>query len=89
LRQADPHLAAMLGIFGRLHPDKDLPEWEQLLRVLSSQGRLRRAAVWMRGRHTQPASVGEAGAGLSDYRDQKLPRNGRSDGGLRQPDRPA
>jgi hypothetical protein len=42
LRRSDPHVGAMFGIFGRLYPDQDLPDWEQV-----AQGRLRRAAAWI------------------------------------------
>jgi|SRR5580693_4114981 hypothetical protein len=42
LRRSDPHAGAMFGIFGRLYPDQDVPDWEQV-----TQGRLRRAAAWM------------------------------------------
>ena len=42
LRQSDPHVGAMFGIFGRLYPDQDMPDSEQV-----AQGRLRRAAAWI------------------------------------------
>jgi hypothetical protein len=42
LRRSDPHMGAMFGIFGRLYPDQDMPDWEQLTR-----GRLRRGAAWI------------------------------------------
>jgi len=42
LRRSDPHVGAMFGIFGRLYPDQDMPDWEQV-----AQGRLRRAAAWI------------------------------------------
>lgn len=42
LRRSDPHMGAMFGIFGRLYPDQDMPDWEQV-----AQGRLRRAAAWI------------------------------------------
>ena len=42
LRRSDPHIGAMFGIFGRLYPDQDMPDWEQV-----AQGRLRRAAGWI------------------------------------------
>ena len=47
LRRADPHLVAMLGIFGRLYPDEERPEWERVLRAPSSLARLQRAATWI------------------------------------------
>ena len=40
VRRSDPHVGAMFGIFGRLYPGQDLPDWEQV-----AQGRLRRAAA--------------------------------------------
>ena len=40
LRRSDPHIGAMFGTFGRLYPDQDMPDWEQV-----TQGRLRRAAA--------------------------------------------
>jgi hypothetical protein len=46
LRRPDPHLGAMLTIFGRLYPDQDLPAWEQVPQVPSGQDRLHRAAAW-------------------------------------------
>jgi hypothetical protein len=42
LRRSDPHMGTMFGIFGRLYPDQDMPDWEQV-----AQGRLRRAAAWI------------------------------------------
>jgi anti-sigma-K factor RskA len=42
LRRSDPHVGAMFGIFGRLYPDQDMPDWEQ-----AAQGRLRRVAAWI------------------------------------------
>jgi hypothetical protein len=42
LRRSDPHMGAMFGIFDRLYPDQDMPDWEQV-----AQGRLRRAAAWI------------------------------------------
>ena len=42
VRRSDPHVGAMFGIFGRLYPDQDMPDWEQV-----AQGRLRRAAAWI------------------------------------------
>ena len=42
LRRSDPHAGAMFGIFGRLYPDQDMPDREQV-----AQGRLRRAAAWI------------------------------------------
>ena len=42
LRRSDPHMGAMFAIFGRLYPDPDMPDWEQLTR-----GRLRRGAAWV------------------------------------------
>ena len=44
LRRSDPHLGAMLRIFGRLYPHQDMPAWEQQPEVLSNQDRIRRAA---------------------------------------------
>ena len=40
LSRSDPHIGAMFGTFGRLYPDQDMPDWEQV-----TQGRLRRAAA--------------------------------------------
>jgi hypothetical protein len=42
LRRSDPHMGAMFGIFGRLYPGQDMPDWEQI-----AQGRFRRAAAWI------------------------------------------
>jgi hypothetical protein len=47
LRRADPHLGVMLGIFGRLYPDREMPGWEQVPQVPASQSRLRRAGAWI------------------------------------------
>ena len=47
LRRADPHLGVMLGIFGRLYPDQEMPGWEQVPQVRASQSRLRRACAWI------------------------------------------
>jgi len=47
LRRADPHLGAMLGIFGKLYPNQDMPSWEQVPQVPASQSRLRRAGAWI------------------------------------------
>jgi hypothetical protein len=40
VRRSEPHLGAMFGIFGRLYPGQDMPDWEQV-----AQGRPRRAAA--------------------------------------------
>ena len=45
LRRADPHLGVMLGIFGRLYPDQEMPGWEQMPQVPASQNRLRQAGA--------------------------------------------
>jgi hypothetical protein len=37
----------MLGIFGRLYPDQDMPSWEQVPQVPASQSRLRLAGAWI------------------------------------------
>ena len=42
VRRSDPHVGAMFGIFGRLYPDQDMPDCEQV-----AQGRLRWAAAWI------------------------------------------
>lgn len=47
VRQTDPHLGAMLGIFGRLYPERDLPAWEQALREPVRHSRLRRVGAWI------------------------------------------
>ena len=47
LRRADPHLGVMLGIFGRLYPDQEMPGWEQVPQVRASQSRLRRVGAWI------------------------------------------
>lgn len=47
LRRTDPHLGAMLGIFGRLYPNQDMPSWEQVPQVPASQSCLRRAGAWI------------------------------------------
>jgi hypothetical protein len=48
LRQSDPHLGAMFGLFGRLYPGQDMPGWEQMAQVTAGQGRrLRQAAAWI------------------------------------------
>jgi hypothetical protein len=44
LRRTDPHLDVMLGIFGRLYPDQEMPGWEQ---VPAPQNRLRRVSAWI------------------------------------------
>ena len=44
VRRSDPHVGAMFGIFGRLYPDQDMPDSEQV-----AQGRLRRAVAWIVG----------------------------------------
>ena len=45
LRRADPHLGVMLGIFGRLYPDQEMPGWEQMPQMPASQNRLRQAGA--------------------------------------------
>jgi uncharacterized membrane protein YccC len=45
LRRADPHLGVMLGIFGRLYPDQEMPGWEQMPPVPAEQSRLRRSGA--------------------------------------------
>jgi hypothetical protein len=47
LRRADPHLNVMLGIFGRLYPDQEMPGWEQVPQVPALQNRLRRVGAWI------------------------------------------
>jgi hypothetical protein len=47
VRRTDPDLGAMLGIFGRLYPEKDLPAWEQEPRVPAGQSRLKRVGAWI------------------------------------------
>jgi hypothetical protein len=47
VRQTDPHLGAMLGLFGRLYPEKDLPIWEQEPRTPASQSRMKRVGAWI------------------------------------------
>ena len=47
LRRADPHLGVMLGIFGRLYPDEEMPGWEQVPQVPAPQSRLRRVGAWI------------------------------------------
>ena len=47
VRQTDPHLGAMLGLFGRLYPEKDLPIWEQEPPTPVSRSRLRRVGAWI------------------------------------------
>jgi hypothetical protein len=47
LRRADPQLGVMLGIFGRLYPDQEMPGWEQVPQVRASQSRLRRVGAWI------------------------------------------
>ena len=47
MRRSDPHLGAMFGIFGRLYPDQDLPDREQLPDQAAGRGRLQRAAAWL------------------------------------------
>jgi hypothetical protein len=47
VRRTDPHLGAMLGIFGRLYPEKDLPAWEQQPREPARQSRLGRVGAWI------------------------------------------
>jgi hypothetical protein len=45
LRRADPHLGVMLGIFGRLYPDQELPGWEQAPQLPASRSRLQRVGA--------------------------------------------
>ena len=45
LRRADPHLGVMLGIFGKLYPDQEMPGWEQMPQMPASQNRLRQAGA--------------------------------------------
>jgi hypothetical protein len=45
LRRADPHLGVMLGIFGRLYPDQEMPGWEQMSQLPADRSRLRRAGA--------------------------------------------
>jgi Protein of unknown function (DUF3040) len=47
VRRTDPDLGAMLGIFGRLYPEEDLPAWEQESREPASQSRIRRVGAWI------------------------------------------
>ena len=47
LRRSDPHLGAMLSMFGKLYPDQDMPASEQAPPVPASQDRLHRAAAWI------------------------------------------
>ena len=47
LRRADPQLGVMLGIFGRLYPDQEMPGWEQVPQVPAPQNRLRRVGAWI------------------------------------------
>jgi hypothetical protein len=47
VRRTDPHLGAMLGIFGKLYPEKDLPAWEREPREPARQNRLRRVGAWI------------------------------------------
>jgi hypothetical protein len=42
LLRSDPHLAAMLAVFGQLSADQRMPTWEQLP---TSQNRIRQAAA--------------------------------------------
>jgi hypothetical protein len=46
LVRSDGHLGVMFSIFGKLYPDHDIPPWEQVPRVSSSQDRLHRAVAW-------------------------------------------
>ena len=57
LRQADPHLGGMFGVFGRLYPRQDMPTWEQQPRVPSSQHHIPRAVRWI---FAPPAAVATA-----------------------------
>ena len=45
LRRADPDLGGMLGIFGKLYPDQEMPGWEQMPQMPASQNRLRQAGA--------------------------------------------
>jgi hypothetical protein len=47
VRRTDPHLGAMLGLFGRLYPEKDLPAWEREPREPARQNRLGRVGAWI------------------------------------------
>jgi hypothetical protein len=45
LRHSDPHLGAMLDMFGKLYPDQCMPVWEQVPQASASQDRIHRAAA--------------------------------------------
>jgi len=47
LRRADPHLGVMLGIFGRLYSDQEMPGGEQEPQVPALRSRLRRVGAWI------------------------------------------
>ena len=47
LRRADPDLGVMLGIFGKLYPDQEMPGWEQMPQMPARQSRLRQAGSWI------------------------------------------
>jgi Protein of unknown function (DUF3040) len=47
LRRSDPHLGAMLSMFGKLYPGLDMPASEQVPPVTTCRDRLRRAAAWI------------------------------------------
>ena len=57
LLRADPQLAAMLGIFGRLSASQAMPAWEQ---VPASRDRIRQAAALT----VQAAALAAAAIGL-------------------------
>jgi len=68
LRRADPHLGVMLGIFGRLYSDQEMPGWEQ---VPALRSRLRRAGAWIAA---MLATAGEApGIWIGDGRAGQCP----------------
>ena len=45
LRRSEPHLGAMLSLFGKLYSDQDVPAWEQVSPESSCRDRLHRAAA--------------------------------------------
>jgi hypothetical protein len=45
LRRSEPHLGAMLSLFGKLYSDQDVPAWEQVSPESPCRDRLHRAAA--------------------------------------------
>ncbi len=88
VRQTDPHLGAMLGLFGRLYPEKDLPAWEQEPRAPTSQSRLRRVGAWIVAALTAVAAAIEVLLGRAATAATAGRRAGRMPAEIRNPQTP-